>query len=121
MTSGYRPSPWGKSLSAPQPEPDPPSVAPEPVQAPARRIERSKGIREPLAQSIGAALAEEILSRKMTLKEFQSLTGVCVSSVRAHRYGAGLRLDTLQKYAEVLGWTVSIQDKDGNDIGSVGG
>jgi len=48
---------------------------------------------------------------ELTLVEFAALTGVGLSSVRAHRYGQGLRVDTLQKYAEALKWRIVITDE----------
>lgn len=113
MTGGFR-SAWGSAPKAPEPPPAPPSVS---VRAPERPVARNTGTVEPLARQIAQALTDECEARELTLPEFASLTGVGLSSVRAHRYGQGLRVDTLQKYAETLGWGIVIQDANGQDIG----
>jgi hypothetical protein len=56
----------------------------------------------------------------LTLPQFAALTGVGLSSIRAHRYGQGLRVDTLEKYAEALGWSIAITNAQNADIGGVG-
>lgn len=93
--------------------PKPPPPSPAPVRASQRTLTRG----ERLARQVAQALVDECETRQLTLAEFAALTGVGVSSVRAHRYGQGLRVDTLEKYARALGWRISIQDANGMTIG----
>ena len=119
--SGFRTA-WGAVPPPPSPPPPPPlgatpTPALPPVRAPKGRPARNSGILEPLARQIAEALVAECEARELTLPEFASLTGVGLSSIRAHRYGQGLRVDTLQRYAERLGWRVVITDINGTEIG----
>lgn len=110
--TGYRPF-WGGAPKAPEAPPPPPA----PVRAPERLPARPAPTGEPLARQIAGALVDECNARELTLPEFASLTGVSLSSIRAHRYGQGLRVDTLQQYAERLGWHISITDAQGTEVG----
>ena len=67
-------------------------------------------------RQIAQGLVDECEGMELTLVEFAALTGVGLSSVRAHRYGQGLRVDTLQKYAEALKWRIVITDETDREI-----